>query len=49
MSAADHSQLERYEEARDIEPGSTHLANMIRGRLYFIDRSSKGASTRAGS
>jgi tetratricopeptide (TPR) repeat protein len=33
---------ERYEEAREIEPGSTHLANMIRGRLHFIDVASKG-------
>jgi tetratricopeptide (TPR) repeat protein len=33
----------RYEEAQDIESGYTHLGNMIRGRLRFIEEASKRA------
>jgi tetratricopeptide (TPR) repeat protein len=32
----------RYEEAQEIESGNTHLGNMIRGRLRYIDEASHG-------
>jgi tetratricopeptide (TPR) repeat protein len=32
----------RYEEAQEIESGYTHLGNMIRGRLRYIELASEG-------
>jgi lipopolysaccharide biosynthesis regulator YciM len=32
----------RYEAAQEIESGNTHLGNMIRGRMRYIDEASHG-------
>ena len=32
--------MHRYEEAQEIESGNTHLGNMIRGRMRYIEEAS---------